>query len=166
MRALTSASLIVTPVLIAVLSGCYPRSYDYVLTQEFSGVLVKAGAPMPGATVSVSHTRGDTGDYCVDPEPVAVTDERGAFHVPPKIQRHHFTSILNPPQRMSQSMSICFQALGKRKLGALVVSPVSRQISYSAVCDWDSRGVAFPQPTVLPPYEWGICTRSDQSPGH
>jgi hypothetical protein len=36
--------------------------------------------------------------------------------------------------RAGRVAHICFQALGKRKLGALVVSPASRQMSYSAVC--------------------------------
>jgi hypothetical protein len=61
-------------------------------------------------------------------------------------------------------MSICFQALGKRRLGALIVSPTDRQVMYVAVCDWDSKGVEFKQNTVQYPYEWGICARSDASP--
>jgi hypothetical protein len=120
--------LITVTTLIALLSGCYPHSHDYMLTQGFSGVLLKGGSPMSGVPVSVSHTRGDTGD------------------------------------RVSQAMSICFQALGKRRLGALVVSPTDRQVKYVAVCDWDSKGVEFKQNTAQYPYEWGICARSESSP--
>ena len=156
--------LITVTTLIALLSGCYPHSHDYMLTQGFSGVLLKGGSPMSGVPVSVSHTRGDTGDYCVDPEVVAVTSDSGAFRVPPEVQKHHFTSLLNPPNTVSQAMSICFQALGKRRLGALVVSPTDRQVTYVAVCDWDSKGVEFKQNTAQSPYEWGICARSESSP--
>lgn len=147
--------------LLAFLSGCYPHSHDYVLTQEFSGVLLRGGTPMAGVQVSVSHTRGDTGDYCINPKPVTVTDNSGAFSVPAQIQRHYFTSALNPPKAVFQSMSICFEALGKRKLGALVISPTDHTLRYEALCDWDSHGVEFKHTTILPMNEWGICSRRD-----
>jgi len=148
--------------LLAALSGCYPHSHNYVLTQEFSGVLLEDGTPMTGVSVSVSRTRGDTGDYCIEPEVVAVTSNTGAFHIPRQIQKQHFTSVLNPPQMVSQSMSICFEARGKRRLGAFVISPTDREVRYDAVCDWNSRGVEFKQNTILAPHQRGICTRSDQ----
>src|ERR1700733_6071290 len=107
----------VLPELAGLLSGCYPHSHEYVLTPEFSGVLLKAGAPMSGVTVTVSHTRGDAGDYCINPKTVGVTDDTGAFRVPLQASTQHFTSLLNAPERVHQMTSICFQAPGKRKLG-------------------------------------------------
>jgi hypothetical protein len=148
---------------LTLLSGCYPHPHDYVLTQEFTGVLLESGNPMPGVAVTVSHSRGDSGDYCERPEVVATTDDAGRFHVPAKVQRRLFESLINPPNMVSQTMAICFRAAGESKLGALVNSPTDRQMSYSAICAWHSSGSGFEQNTVLSAHESGICTRDDSS---
>lgn len=143
-----------------LLSGCYPHSHDYVLTQEFSGVLRKGGSPLSGATVSVSHTRGDTG-WCVNPAVVAVTDDTGAFNIPAQTQTHHFTSMINPPESVRQLTSVCFEAQGKQKLGVVVLAPTDHRTKYVAVCDWDSPGSVLTQKPRLGVDEWGICSRGD-----
>ena len=153
----TAATVVTAAVLPGLLSACYPHSHEYVLTPEFSGVLLKGGAPMPGVTVTVSHTRGDTGDYCIDPKTVAVTDDTGAFRVPPQSTMHHFSSILDVPEHGMQITSICFQAPGKRKLGALVLASTDHKVKFEMTCDWDSTSVEFVQDWIQSPYQGGIC---------
>jgi hypothetical protein len=41
----TAAAVVMAAVLAVMLSACYPHSHEYVLTPEFSGVLLNAGAP-------------------------------------------------------------------------------------------------------------------------
>ena len=149
-----------------LLAGCYPHPHDYVLTQEFTGVLLESGTPMSGVTVTVSHTRGDSGDYCEKPEVMGVTNDTGHFRVPPQVQRQIFRSVINPPEVVSQLMSVCFRTAGKLKLGALINSPTDHQVSYSAVCEWTSPGAAFKQALVQSPHEFGICTRIDPPAEH
>jgi hypothetical protein len=143
-----------------LLTGCYPGAHDFVRTQEFSGVLLRGGAPMSGVTASVSHTRGDTGDYCINPEVVARTSETGDFLVPAQIERHYFISMLNPPDMVSQFTSICFAALGNRKLGALMLAPTDHKVKFDGLCEWNASRTEFKQYVQLDPAQWGICTRS------
>jgi hypothetical protein len=157
----TAAAVVTAAVLAGLLSSCYPHSHEYVLTPEFSGVLFKAGTPMPGVTVTVSHTRGDAGDYCINPKTVAVTDGTGAFRVPPQTSTHHFASLLNAPETIHQMTSICFQALGNRKLGALVLAPTDHEERFEMVCDWESPAVEFKQKWLSSANQWGICKRRD-----
>jgi len=146
--------------LIACLSGCYPHSHEFIARPEFSGVLRDGGSPMSRVTVSVSHTGGDTG-RCVNPEVVAVTDDTGAFHIAPQTQIHYFTSLINPPKLVRRLTSVCFEALGKRKLGVVVIAPTERVMKYVAVCEWDSPGVVLTGKPRLGVDEWGICSRGD-----
>jgi hypothetical protein len=155
-HALITASI---AALCGVLTACFPHSHEYILTQEFTGVLLEGGAPMRDVTVTVSHTRGDNGDYCISPEVAAVTDKDGAFRVPPRSEKHAFTSILNAPDTIQQMTSLCFQAQGKRKLAALVIARTDHAERYEMLCDWNSAPVEFKQKAGQSPDQRGICRR-------
>jgi hypothetical protein len=50
----TAAAVVTAAVLAGLLSACYLHSHEYVLTPEFSGLLLKAGAPMRKMSISTS----------------------------------------------------------------------------------------------------------------
>jgi hypothetical protein len=154
-------ALVMSVVLLGPLDACDLGSHDYVRTQEFSGVLLKGGVPMAGAAVLVSHSRGDDGNYCANPEVITATSESGTFRVPARTQARDFGSRLNPPGTVLQMTAICFRALGQQKLGALVIAPTDHEVKYSAICDWDSPSVEFTQKVQMNPNQWGICKRAN-----
>jgi len=150
--------------LVLALCGCYPHPHNVWVTQPFSGVLLNGGTPMSGVDVTVSHTRADSGDSCERPESVATTDDAGKFEISARVERHLFTSLLNPPQYVFQQMSVCFTNHGKHKLGAVMISASHYQVNYTATCEWNSSGVEFKGVGAQLPVTKGICTRTASFP--
>jgi hypothetical protein len=151
------AVLVVLMSHFVLISACYPRPHQYVLTQEFSGVLVKSGSPVSGAAVLVVHGRSDDKQYCENASVAAITSDAGAFHVDRQVELHLFTSLLNPPDTVFQITNLCFEVSAQRQLGARVISRTDYNITYVVSCDLNSAPVEFKQGFILRADEWGIC---------
>lgn len=155
----TRAVLLLTVMAIAgqIVSACYPRPHNFTSSPEVSGVLLKGGVPVSGATVLIAHTRGDDGNYCRDGRILAVTTEDGRFHVDANTDLHLFTSLLNPPKDVAQMTSVCFDLPAQQKLGVLLLALTDRKTSYALSCDLDSPPREFKQDVIWPKNKWGIC---------
>lgn len=156
---LTKTTLLLAVVTTAsqLVSGCYPRPHTYTKTPEIHGVLLRAGVPVKGASVSLAQTRGDDGNYCRDARVVAVTTEEGRFKIAANTGQHLFTSLLNPPSSVAQMTSVCFEIPAQQTFGVLLVAPADRETSFALSCDLDSQPVEYKQGVVWPKEKWGIC---------
>jgi len=143
--------------LFACISACYPHPHQYIRTQEFSGVLLKSGLPVSAAAVYVSHAPGDNHQFCEGAKEVAVTSSDGHFHIDRVVEEHLFTSVLNPPDTVLQTTSICFHTSEANVLGVTTLSHTDRKLAFVLSCDLDSPPVDFKQGVILQPNEWGIC---------
>lgn len=152
-----SARPIAHTVLCGLLTACYPHPHQYVKTQEYSGVLLKGGVPVAGAVVLISQSRNNVTNYCENPHTATVSSDTGYFHINPTVETKAFTSILNPPDTVLQSTSICFTQMEHQILGATILSRTDRRISYDLNCDLDSMPVEYKQRTIFPKDQWGIC---------
>ena len=140
------------------LCACYPRPHRFFERPDISGVLLDNGAPVSGATVLIAHTRGDNGNYCEGGQGVGVTDSAGAFRVDADTTLHLFTSILNPPNRVSVATSVCFKIGARQKLGVVLLSHTDRKTSYVLSCNTNSPPTEFKQSVIWSRDMWGICT--------
>jgi hypothetical protein len=143
---------------VAFTTGCYPGPHQYIESQAISGVLIKSGSPAAGINVSLAHTRGDDGNYCKGSRVVGVTDKDGRFHVDPSVHVDLFTSLLNPPNQVSQLTSVCFEVPGEQVLGVLLMASTDRMKSFELSCDLNSGPREFKQGVVWPSDKWGICS--------
>jgi hypothetical protein len=150
--------LLVTPV--PLIAGCYPRPHAFYRSQEFAGKLVNGESPVTNATILVSNSRGDNGNYCNNVIATGTTDDAGGFRIQPVKEVHFFASLLNPPDRIYQGTAICFRVNNHEILGTVIVSSTDRATSHTMFCDLNQPPRMFKQGFVMPPEEWGICTDS------
>ncbi len=142
---------------LLLLSACYPHTHEYVATPSLSGVLMRSGTPLAGASVLINHTRGDQG-YCKGAVARTATDSSGRFELAAEVQKKHFASGLNPPQYVLQTSAVCFQTFGKIELGAVLIAPTDRRSAYDITCDWDPVGKESERSPLIDFRSSGICT--------
>jgi hypothetical protein len=150
-----------TAIVFECLVACYPRPHDYISTQEFSGVLIKGGVAVSGATVLVGHFGRDTDAHCADAKAVAVTDKDGSFYVASVVEKRLFASMINPPQLIQQIGTICFRTPSEQKLGVTVVAPTDHKLRYLLSCDLDAAPVEFIGTGQFSMAQWGICKNAE-----
>jgi len=106
----------------------------------------------------LAQTRGDDGNYCRDGRVVGVTGRDGGFHIDPSVRLHLFTSLLNPPDKVFELTSVCFEVPGRSILGVLLMASTDRVISFELSCDLNSDPREFKQGVVWPSEKLGICS--------
>ena len=160
-RSLPAGMLALSGILCGLLSGCYPRPHDFFRRPEMSGVLVKDGVAVAGAAVRVGYIPDVGRDRCLAADRVTSTAGDGSFHIAAAEDHEWFTSLLNPPERVSQINSVCFELNGRTYLGATILSRTDHLVSYRMQCDLGTPSVEFKQNTIWPSYQWGVCRNAN-----
>jgi hypothetical protein len=128
-----------------------------------SGVLLNNGKPVGGATVFVAQTGFDGDDHCQGLKPMSVTNDDGHFNIDPVVTLHLFTSILNPPDVVLQTTTVCFKTAAEPTFGMSIIARTNRTMSFSASCDLATPNSEFRGRVSIPGNPRGICTNREES---
>jgi hypothetical protein len=94
---------------------------------------------------------------------VGVTNEDGHFNIVPVARLHFFTSILNPPDVVLQTTTICFQTAAQPAFGMSIIARTNRTMSFSASCDLATPNREFRGRVSIPGNPRGICANTEES---
>jgi hypothetical protein len=145
------------------LLACYPRPHEYTRVPAISGVLLNNGKPVRGATVFVAQSGFDNENHCQGLKAMGVTDGDGYFNIDPVVRLHLFTSILNPPDVVLQTTTICFQTAADPAFGMSIIARTNRTMSFSAPCDLATPNSEFRGRVSIPGNPRGICINGEES---
>ena len=145
------------------LLACYPRPHEYTRVPAISGVLLNNGKPVSGTTVFVAQSGFDSDNRCQGLRVVGVTNEDGHFNIDPVVRLHLFTSILNPPDVVLQTTTVCFQAAAEPAFGMSIIARTNRTMSFSASCDLATPNSEYRGRVSIPGNPRGICTNREES---
>ena len=144
-------------------TACYPRAHEYTRVPAISGVLLNNGKPVSGATVCVAQAGFDSDNHCQGLKAMGVTNEDGQFNIDPVVRLHLFTSILNPPDVVSQATTVCFQTAAELAFGMTIIARTNRTMSFSASCDLATPNREFRGRVSIPGNPRGICINREES---
>jgi hypothetical protein len=108
--------------LVPCLLACYPRPHEYTRVPAISGVLLNNGKPVSGATVFVAQSGFDSDDHSQGLKATGTTNDDGHFNIDPIVRLHLFTSILNPPDVVLQTTTVCFQTAAEPAFGMTIIA--------------------------------------------
>lgn len=114
--------------LVVCLLACYPLPHEYTRVPAISGVLLDNGKPVSGATVLVAQTGINGDNPCQGLKAMGVTNDDGHFNIDPVVRLHLFTSILNPPDVVLQTTTVCFQTAAAPAFGMTIIARTDQRV--------------------------------------
>jgi hypothetical protein len=162
-KAFAPLRIVVAGLTVLSLLACYPHPHEYTRVPAISGVLLNNGKPVRGATVFVAQSGFDSDDHCQGLRPMGITNDDGHFNIAPVVRLHLFTSILNPPDVVLQTTTVCFQTAAQPAFGMSIIARTNRTMSFSASCDLATPNSEFRGSVSIPGKPRGICTNRDES---
>jgi hypothetical protein len=136
--------------------------HEYAKVPAITGVLLNDGKPVSGASVLIAQIGPINYPYCQQLNAVGVTDQDGHFKIDPVVRLHLFTSILNAPEDVFQTTTVCFQTGADPAFGMTIIARTNRTMSFSASCDLATPDRIFAGRTSIPGNPRGICTNQEE----
>jgi hypothetical protein len=112
------------------LLACYPRPHEYTRVPAISGVLLNNGKPVGGATVFAAQSGFNSDDHCQGLKAMGVTSKDGHFNIDSVVRLHFFASILNPPDVVLRTTTVCFQTAAQPAFGMSIIAGTNRTMSF------------------------------------
>jgi hypothetical protein len=147
---------------VLCLLACYPRPHEYTKVSAISGVLLDNGKPVSGASVLIAQIGPINYPYCQQSHAVGVTDQDGHFKIDPVVRLHLFTSILNAPEDVLQTTTVCFQTASDPAFGMTIIARTNRTMSFTASCDLARPDRVFRGRASIPGNPRGICINPEE----
>ena len=94
---------------------------------------------------------------------MGVTSKDGHFNIDPVVRLHLFASILNPPDVVLQTTTVCFQTAAQPAFGMSIIARTDRTMSFSASCDLATPDRLFRGRVSIPGNPRGICVNPEQT---
>ena len=101
--------------------------------------------------------------HCQGLKAIGITNDDGHFNIDPVARLHLFTSILNPPDVVLQTTTVCFQTAPEPAFGMSIIARTNRTVSFAASCDLATPDRLFRGRVSIPGNPRGICVNPEQT---